>query len=53
MADRSTILSLRQVAAVAEKLADDYEKGRLWEGEFSQALGEIRRALNSISGNTR
>jgi len=40
--------NLRVVAAVADKLAKDLEAGRLWEGEFSAALGQIETALRHM-----
>lgn len=48
MRDRYNILSLKAVAAIAEKLADDLEKGRLWPGQAADAVAEIRRHLEGI-----
>lgn len=48
MSDRSILIALKAVAAQAEKLADDYERNRLWPGELGSALAEIRRSLDSI-----
>jgi hypothetical protein len=46
---RETIATLRLIAAQAEKLANDLEGGRLWPGEFDQAAGVIRRAVDDLS----
>lgn len=45
--NRLVVLSLRAVAALAEKLADDLENGRLWPGEYSQAMAEIQRNMSA------
>lgn len=42
---RAALLALRLIAAKADKLADDLEHSRLWEGDLSRGLGEIQVAL--------
>ncbi len=52
MTDRtSTTLALKLAAARAAKLADDAEKGRLWEGELERACGEICAHLDEARRN--
>lgn len=49
MQDRKqVVLTLRAVAALAEKLAAEVEGGRLWEGDFNSTLSIIRRHVASI-----
>lgn len=43
----SALLSIRLVATQAAKLADDLEKGRLWESDYESELAKIQTALNS------
>ena len=45
----SALAAIRLVAAKATKLADDLEKGRLWEGEYEEALAQIQAALSQAS----
>ena len=45
----SALAAIRLVAANATKLADDLEKGRLWEGEYEEALAQIQAALSQAS----
>lgn len=40
---RQAVTALRAVAALAEKLADDLEGNRLWEGDYTQTMSEIQR----------
>lgn len=42
-ARRQAIMALRAVAALAEKLAEDLEGNRLWEGDYSRSMAEIQR----------
>lgn len=46
--DRQAILNLRIIAGLAEKLANDAEQGRLWEGDFQQRYGEIARHMEDL-----
>jgi hypothetical protein len=46
---QNAVLPLKAVAAGAAKLADDVERGRLWDGEFNQALAVIQRALEDAA----
>lgn len=49
MSERSSaVTNLRAVSALAAKLADDLEGGRLWEGEFSQAMVQIEKAVRDV-----
>lgn len=43
----SALAAIRLVAAKATKLADDLEKGRLWEGDYEEALAQMQASLNS------
>lgn len=45
MAGTEALLALKVVAEIAEKLAHDLEHGKLWEGELSQGIQEIKRQL--------
>lgn len=45
---RSAVVNLRAVAALAEKLADDLEANRLWEGEFTQGMAQIQKAVRDV-----
>lgn len=42
-ARRQAIAALRAVAALAEKLAEDLDGNRLWEGDYSRSMAEIQR----------
>lgn len=42
---RDALAALRLIAAQAEKLAQDVERGRLWPGEFSAGIATIAKAL--------
>lgn len=46
--NREAIVALRAIAAVAEKLADDLQNNRLWEGERDLAIGQIGAYLRSV-----
>lgn len=46
--DRQVVLNLRIIAGLAEKLADDVDRGRLWEGEFQERYGEISRHMKDL-----
>ncbi len=48
MADRNTVLSLRIIAGLAEKLANDVEAGKLWEGDFQDRYAEISRQMQDL-----
>lgn len=39
------VMALKLIAAKAAKLADDLERGRLWEGELASGVAEIRKQL--------
>lgn len=39
--NQSALLKLKAAAAQANSLADDYERGRLWEGELLQKISAI------------
>lgn len=39
------VMALKLIAAKAAKLADDLERGRLWEGELAEGVVEIRKQL--------
>ena len=43
----SALLAIRILAAQAAKLADDLEKGMLWEGDYDEALGQMQASLNT------
>lgn len=45
---RSAVVNLRAAAALAEKLADDLEGNRLWEGEFSQGMAQLQKAVRDV-----
>lgn len=45
---RSAVTNLRAVAALAEKLADDLEGNRLWEGDFSATMAQIQKAVRDV-----
>ena len=47
------IMSLKLIAAKAEKLAYDLEHGRLWEGELGLGLQEIEKALDDARAEAR
>ena len=46
--NREAILGLRFIAAAAEKLASDLERGRLWESDYSKKVIELRQAINEL-----
>lgn len=44
--DKATaVMALKLIAAKAAKLADDLERGRLWDGELTSGVAEIRKQL--------
>ncbi len=45
---KDAVPALRLIAAQAAKLADDIERGRLWEREYGEAVSVIRKALNDL-----
>lgn len=47
MADMTSI-HLDVIAAKAKQLAEDVRAGRLWPGQLSEGLKEIRQQLESI-----
>lgn len=51
MADRTIEARLELIAAKARILVDDYRRGRLWEGELSAGLDELRKEINAIETN--
>ena len=40
------VMALKLVAAKAEKLAHDLEKGRLWPGDLRDGIAEIAKQLD-------
>ena len=49
MIDREyAVTTLKLISARAAKLADDVEKGRLWEGEYSDGLADIQKAMRDL-----
>ena len=42
----AAVMALKLIAAKAAKLADDLERGRLWDGELASGVQEIRRQLD-------
>lgn len=48
--NRRLAIKVRAIATIAESLADDLERGKLWEGEASGRLSaiqqELREAMN-------
>lgn len=53
MTDSTVLLALKLVAAKAAKLADDLEKGRLWEGDLQRGIAEIDAALTDATHSYR
>ncbi len=52
--DRSyAVTTLKLISARAAKLAEDVEKGRLWEGEYGDGLADIRKALQDLPRETK
>lgn len=47
------LLSLRLAAAKTAKLADDLERGRLWEGDLSNGIADVRKALDDAASAAR
>jgi hypothetical protein len=45
MSNRVVVAALYAAAAVAEALAIDYEKGRLWEGDLKRKIADITAYL--------
>lgn len=43
---------LELLAAKAKQLAEDYKRGRLWEGDLSRGLRELQETLNKIDTRT-
>jgi hypothetical protein len=44
----AAVLALRLIAALAAKLANDLERGRLWEGELAEGAAKIAAALRDV-----
>jgi hypothetical protein len=42
------IVTLKAIAAQAEKLAADLTAGRLWEGEYTQAVAQLGRHMRDL-----
>ena len=54
MADNKlAIMSLKVIAAKAEKLAYDLEHNRLWEGQLQQGIEDITRQLRDVESAAR
>lgn len=43
--ERTVEIKMREVAALAESLAEDLRNKKLWEGDCSKRLGSIAHAL--------
>lgn len=43
------VMRLQLIAAKAKQLASDVEHGRLWEGDLTQGLDEIREQLSRVN----
>lgn len=41
------------IAAKAKQLAEDYRKNRLWPGDLTKGLNEIREQLDRVEGEKR
>ena len=50
---RLAIATLRAIAASAEKLALDLERGSLWEGEYGSAVAQIRKNVDDLPSERR
>jgi len=50
---RLAVMTLKLIAAKAEKLAFDIEMGRLWGGDLSRGIGEIQTQLNDVMQTAR
>jgi len=49
MDDKKYILNkLRSIAAQAESLADDFEKGKLWDGDLERRISSITQEIKEI-----
>jgi hypothetical protein len=46
------VASLRIIAAKAEQLAQDVERGKLWDGDLSKGLAEISEQLERARKET-
>lgn len=46
--ERHSLLALRQIAAVAEKAADDLQNHRMWPGDLSKAKSLIAQSLQDV-----
>lgn len=42
------VVNLRVVTALAQKLADDLEANRLWEGDFSDGMAQLQKAVRNV-----
>jgi hypothetical protein len=51
--DQSALLKLKAAAAQANSLADDYERGRLWEGELQRQIYTIIGQLQIAAAAAR
>ncbi len=47
------VLALKIVAAKAEKLARDLDRGQLWEGELASGLQDIEKQLGAAHAYAR
>ena len=43
------VLALKVIAATAAKLANDLERGRLWEGDLSHGLAQIQGQMRDAA----
>jgi hypothetical protein len=44
---------LELIAAKAKALAMDFKNGKLWEGELSKGIADIRHELEKVSSDAR
>ena len=47
--NKSILLSLKLIAAKAEKLADDYENRKLWEGDLANGIAQLKEELSKLN----
>jgi len=46
-------LRLDLIAAKARQLSDDYQRGKLWDGDLQRGLSEIQKQLNEAMQESR
>lgn len=47
--DTRKILALKLIAALAAKLADDLERGKLWDGDYERGISRLASSLKDAS----